>query len=56
MARKTPTVWVAFSGNGDPGRSPRFPTRTERAIRLESAGWWAWLERAEHAQLCLPDL
>ena len=43
MARKTPTVWVASSG-GVSQATIEIPDRTERAIRLESAGWWAWLE------------
>ena len=43
MARKTPTVWVAFSGKGTHAEV-EIPERAERTIRLESVGWWAWLE------------
>src|SRR6266540_4168308 len=43
MARKTPTVWVAFSGKVTQAEV-ELPDRAERTIRLESAGWWAWLE------------
>ena len=43
MARKIPTVWVAFSGTVTQAEVS-IPDGTERAIRLESAGWWAWLE------------
>jgi LuxR family maltose regulon positive regulatory protein len=43
MARKTPTVWVAFSGTVTQAEV-EIPDRAERTIRLESAGWWAWLE------------
>jgi hypothetical protein len=43
MARKTPTVWVAFSGNVTQAEV-EIPDRAERTIRLERAEWWAWLE------------
>jgi hypothetical protein len=43
MARKLPTVWVAFSGTVTQAEVS-IPDGTARAIRLESAGWWAWLE------------
>ena len=43
MARKTPTVWVAYSGTVSQA-ALEIPDGTERTIRLESALWWAWLE------------
>lgn len=43
MARTIPTVWVAFSGT-ETHADVAIPERTERTIRLESVGWWAWLE------------
>jgi hypothetical protein len=43
MARKTPTVWVRFSGKVTQAEV-ELADRAERTIRLESAGWWAWLE------------
>jgi hypothetical protein len=43
MVRKIPTVWVVFSGTVIQAEVS-IPDGTERAIRLESAGWWAWLE------------
>ncbi len=53
MARKIPTVWIAFSGTvaqADLG----IPDRTDRAIRLESALWWAWLETATAQSFAYP--
>ncbi len=43
MARTTPTVWVAFSGT-ETHADVEIPDWAERTIRLESGGWWAWLE------------
>jgi len=43
MVRKIPTVWVVFSGTVIQA-DVSLPDGTERAIRLESTGWWAWLE------------
>lgn len=43
MMRKTPTVWVAYSGTVSQA-TLEIPDGTARAIRLESAGWWVWLE------------
>lgn len=43
MVRKIPTVWVVFSGTVIQAEVS-IPGGAERAIRLESAGWWAWLE------------
>ena len=43
MARQTPTVWVRFSGKVTQAEV-ELADRAERTIRLESAGWWAWLE------------
>ena len=37
MARKLPTVWVAFSGNAT-HTEVEIPDGTARAIRLESTG------------------
>ena len=53
MARKTPTVWVASSGTGSLA-DLEIPDGPERAIRLESAGWWAWLERATARSFAYP--
>jgi len=53
MARKTPTVWVAYSGTVTQA-DLEIPDRTERAIRLESALWWAWLERAAARSFAYP--
>ena len=53
MARKTPTVWVAYSGTVSQA-DLEIPDGTERAIRLESAGWWAWLESATARSFAYP--
>ena len=53
MARKLPTVWVAFSGTATQ-MEVEMPDSTERAIRLESAGWWGWLERATVRSFAYP--
>jgi len=53
MARKTPRVWVAFSGTVTQAEID-IPDGTARAIRLESAGWWAWLERATARSFAYP--
>jgi hypothetical protein len=53
MARKIPTVWVAFSGTATQA-ALEIPDGTERAIRLESAVWWAWLERATARSFAYP--
>lgn len=53
MARKIPTVWVAFSGVVTQAEVS-IPDGTERAIRLESAGWWAWLEIATTRSFAYP--
>ena len=53
MARKTPTVWVAYSGTVSQA-DLEIPDRTERAIRLESAGWWAWLESTSARSFAYP--
>ena len=53
MARKLPTVWVAFSGTATQ-TEVEIPDGTERVIRLESAGWWTWLERATVRSFAYP--
>ena len=53
MARKLPTVWVAFSGTVTQA-ALEIPDGTERAIRLESAGWWVWLERTTARSFAYP--
>ena len=53
MARKIPTVWVALSGNVTQ-TEVEIPDGTERAIRLESTLWWAWLERATVRSFAYP--
>ena len=53
MARKIPRVWVAFSGTVSQA-ALEIPDGTERAIRLESAGWWAWLESAAARSFAYP--
>ena len=53
MARKLPTVWVAFSGTATQA-ALEISDGTERAIRLESAMWWAWLERATARSFAYP--
>jgi len=53
MARKTPTVWVAYSGAVSQA-DLEFLDGTERAIRLESAGWWAWLESVAARSFAYP--
>jgi hypothetical protein len=53
MARKTPTVWVASSGTVSQA-ALELPDGTEHAIRLESALWWAWLERATARSFAYP--
>jgi hypothetical protein len=53
MARKLPTVWVAFSGTATQ-TEVEIPDGTARAIRLESAGWWAWLETATARSFAYP--
>ena len=53
MARKTPTVWVAYSGTVSQANL-EIPDGTERAIRLESALWWAWLESATARSFAYP--
>src|SRR6266508_4337553 len=53
MARKTPTVWVAYSGTVSQA-ALEIPDETARAIRLESAGWWAWLESATARSFAYP--
>lgn len=53
MARKLPTVWVAFSGTVTQA-ALEIPDGTERAIRLESALWWAWLESTTARSFAYP--
>ena len=53
MARKIPRVWVAYSGTVTQA-ALEIPDGTEHAIRLESAGWWAWLERATARSFAYP--
>jgi hypothetical protein len=53
MARKTPTVWVAYSGTVSQA-ALELPDGTEHAIRLESTLWWAWLERATARSFAYP--
>ena len=53
MARKTPTVWVAYSGTVSQA-ALEIPDGTEHAIRLESTLWWAWLERATARSFAYP--
>lgn len=53
MARKTPTVWVAYSGTLSQA-DLEIPDGTERAIRLESALWWAWLESTTARSFAYP--
>ena len=53
MARKLPTVWVAFSGTATQ-TEVEMPGSTERAIRLESALWWGWLESASARSFAYP--
>jgi len=53
MARKTPTVWVAYSGTVRQV-DLEIPDGTEHAIRLGSALWWAWLERATARSFAYP--
>lgn len=53
MARKLPTVWVAFSGTVSQA-ALEIPDGTERAIRLESAGWWVWLESTTARSFAYP--
>ena len=53
MARKLPTVWVAFSGNVTQ-KEVELPDGTARTIRLESAPWWAWLESASARSFAYP--
>ena len=53
MARKIPTVWVARSGTATQA-ALEIPDGTERTIRVESAGWWAWLERATARSFAYP--
>jgi hypothetical protein len=43
MARKTASVWVASSGCVSQAEV-EIPNGTEPALRLDTAGWWAWLE------------
>ena len=52
MARKTPTVWVV-SGTVSQAALEN-PDETERVIRLESAGWWAWLESTTARSFAYP--
>ena len=53
MTRKLPTVWVAFSGNVTQ-TEVELPDGTARAIRLESRGWWVWLESATVRSFAYP--
>ena len=53
MARKLPTVWVVFSGTVTQA-ALEIPDGTERAIRLESAGWWVWLESTTARSFAYP--
>lgn len=53
MARKTPTVWVGYSGTVTLA-ALEIPNETEHAIRLESAGWWDWLESATARSFAYP--
>ena len=53
MARKTPRVWVAFSGTVTQAEVD-IPAGTARAIRLESTLWWAWLATATARSFAYP--
>jgi hypothetical protein len=53
MAHKIPRVWVAFSGTVTQA-TLEIPDETERAIRLESALWWVWLESAAARSFAYP--
>lgn len=53
MARKIPTVWVAFSGPLTQA-ALEIPEGAERTIRLESAAWWEWLERTSTRSFAYP--
>jgi LuxR family maltose regulon positive regulatory protein len=53
MARKIPTVWVAFSGTMTQA-ALEIPDGAERTIRLESAAWWDWLESTAARSFAYP--
>lgn len=53
MARKTPTIWVAFSEKGTHAEV-EIRERAECTIRLESVGWWAWLEEPTTQSFAYP--
>jgi hypothetical protein len=53
MARKTPTVSVISWGK-ERRAEVQVSEEGERGIRLESAGWWAWLEEASTHSFAYP--
>ncbi len=53
MVRKTPTVWVTSWGTA-PQAEIEFADASERAIRLESPDWWAWLEAPSSSSFAYP--
>src|SRR5215210_493942 len=53
MARTTPTVWVASSGSVTQAEV-EIPDRTERGIRLDTPGWWTWLEAPTTSSFAYP--
>ena len=53
MARKTPTVWVRYSGTMSLAEL-EIPDGTERVIQVESTGWWVWLESASARSFAYP--
>ena len=53
MARKTPTIWVAFSG-GVTQAEVDIPDGTERTARLDTPVWWLWLEAPSTRSFAYP--